>query len=104
MGGFCQKALIYVLALSIGTLSVGFGLGFYAAAYLSETIDFKLDTNMKASVFNALAPICAIFGGLIINLTITRYGRKYPTMIASGVVILGYLLIIITKHIMHLLT
>ena len=98
MGGFCQKALIYVLALSIGTLSVGFGLGFYAAAYLSETIDFKLDTNMKASVFNALAPICAIFGGLIINLTITRYGRKYPTMIASGVVILGYLLIIITKQ------
>lgn len=97
MSGFCQKALIYVIALSIGTLSVGFGLGFFAAAYISEIIDFKLDTSMKASVFNALAPICAIFGGLIINLTITRYGRKYPTMIASGVVILGYIIIIITK-------
>ena len=97
MGGFCQKALIYVLSLSIGTLSVGFGLGFFAAAYLSEMIDFKLDTNMKAATFNALAPICAIFGGLIINLTISKYGRKYPTMIASVVVIIGNILIVVTK-------
>lgn len=97
MGGFCQKALIYVISLSIGTLSVGFVLGFYAAAYESQNIDFQLDTSMKASIYNAIAPICAIFGGLIINFTIARYGRKYPTMIASAVVIIGNILIIITK-------
>lgn len=97
MSGFCQKALVYVLGLSIGTLSVGFCLGFYAAAYDSVVEDFKLDTKMKKSVYNALGPICAIFGGPIVNFAIQRYGRKYPTMIASIVVIVGWVLIIATK-------
>ncbi|OHS99016.1 Sugar transporter ERD6-like 6 [Tritrichomonas foetus] len=97
MGGFCQKALIYVIGLSIGTLSVGFGLGFYAAAYSSVVEEFILDTSMKKSVYNAIAPICAIFGGPIVNFAIQRYGRKYPTMISSLVVIIGWILIIVTK-------
>ena len=97
MAGFCPKALLYVIVLSVGTLSVGFCLGFYAAAYQSEVDDFKLDTKMKRSVFNAIGPICAIFGGPIVNFAIQRYGRKYPTMMSSVVVIVGWILIILTK-------
>lgn len=97
MAQFCQRAFLYVLALSIGTLSVGFALAFYGAGYNSLVADFDLTSSMSKSVFNALSPISAIVGGPIINFAIQRYGRKYPTMVASSVVIIGWILICATK-------
>lgn len=97
MSGFFQKTLFYIIALSIGTLSVGFGLSYYAAS-LSTCIDgFNLDTKFKKSIFNALAPICASFSSPFVNLSIQRIGRKYSSMLASAVVAFGWILIVTTR-------
>ena len=97
MGAFFQKTLIYVIGLSIGTLSVGFGLGFYAAGYSTVIIDYELDTAMKQSVFNALCPICAIFGGPIVNFLSQRIGRRITAIVAGITVLVGWVLIIPVK-------
>ena len=98
MGGFFQKELIFVLALSIGTLSVGFGLTYYGASLSTCVNDFVLDTDIKKSVFNAIAPICAAISSAFVNTAMQRFGRKYPTMASSGVVVFGWILIIATKR------
>ncbi|OHT01425.1 Sugar transporter ERD6-like 6 [Tritrichomonas foetus] len=97
MGNFCQKAFAYVFSLSIGTISVGFGLVYFAASYTTIVDPLILDTSMKQSIFNALTPIGAIFGGPLVNFAIQKFGRKFPTMVSSGFVILGGIFIIITK-------
>ena len=97
MSGFFQKTLIYVIILSIGTLSVGFGLSYYAAS-LSTCLDgFKLNTKFKKSIFNALAPICASISSPFVNFSIQKFGRKYSAMASSGIVALGWILIVITN-------
>ena len=76
MSGFFQKTLIYVIILSIGTLSVGFGLSYYAAS-LSTCLDgFNLNTKLKKSIFNALAPICASISSPFVNFAIQKFGRR----------------------------
>ena len=97
MPGFFQKALIYVLSLSIGTLSVGIGLGFYGASFTTVVDGLDLDTNMKRSVFNALAPLFAVAGAPLVNFATERYGRRYPAMVSSFVVIVGWVLVVVTQ-------
>lgn len=97
MEGFFQKTLIYVIILSIGTLSVGFDLSYYAAS-LSTCLDgFNLNTKFKKSIFNALAPICAAISSPFVNFGIQKFGRRYPVMVSSGIVALGWLLIVFTN-------
>lgn len=97
MGGFFQKTLLHVLALSIGTLSVGFGLSYYGASVATCLEGFNLNTKFKKSIFNALCTICAAITSSFVNFAIQKYGRKKPAMLASGIVAFGYILIICTK-------
>lgn len=97
MSGFFQKTLLYVIALSIGTLSVGFGLSYYGASVATCLEGFNLDTKFKKSIFNALCTICAAITSIFVNFSIQKFGRKKPAMIASGIVAFGYVLIICTK-------
>lgn len=97
MSGFFQKTLIYVIILSIGTLSVGFGLSYYAAS-LSTCIDgFNLNTKFKKSIFNALSPICASLSSPFVNFSIQKFGRRYSITASSGIVAIGWILIVITN-------
>lgn len=97
MSGFFQKTLLYIIALSLGTLSIGFGLSYYAAS-LSTCLDgFNLNTKFKKSIFNALAPIFASLSSPFVNLTIQRIGRKYSSMLASCIVVFGWILIAATN-------
>ena len=95
---FCQAALGYVTLLSIGTLSVGFGLSFYAAGYESLVSDLDLDTTMLKSIFNALTPLGGILGGVFVNMAITKLGRRYACLISSLIVLAGYICIAATKR------
>ena len=96
--GFCQKALGYVMLLSVGTLSVGFGLSFYAAGYESLVGDLNLDTTMLKSVFNAVTPFGGMLGGIFINMAVSKLGRKYACLISSAITLAGYICIIATKR------
>jgi MFS family permease len=93
---FFQRALLYVVALSIGTLSVGFTLGFYAAAYEACVDYFSLATWLEKSLFNSLCPIAAIIGSFLSHLVMSSHGRKGPCLCASVVVIVGWVLLLST--------
>jgi MFS family permease len=95
--GFFQPALVHVLGLSVGTLSVGFTLSFYAAAYKSLVPAFKLETDWDRTLFNSLTPIAAIFGSIGAHVSMANWGRKVPCAIASCVVVLGWVLLLVTK-------
>ena len=86
------------MLLSVGTLSVGFGLSFYAAGYESLVTDLNLDTTMLKSVFNAVAPLGGMFGSVFINMAVSKLGRKKACLISSVIVLVGYVLIIATKR------
>jgi putative Mn2+ efflux pump MntP len=97
--GFCQAALVHVLLLSIGTLSVGFTLAYFGASYETCSVEFGLDTTMEQSWFNALTPILAIFGGIVAHLSMQRLGRKWPSLVGSVVVIIGWVLVVVSGEI-----
>lgn len=95
--GFFQRSLLHVLVVAIGTFSIGLVLTFYSPAY--ETITDEMEfTELEGSFFNAIAAIAAIFGGPIINFTINKMGRKYPTLLTQVVIIIGWAMLIATKR------
>ncbi|OHT16579.1 sugar transporter [Tritrichomonas foetus] len=98
MGEFFQKSFLYVLGLSIGTLSIGIGLGFYGATFTTVVEGLLLDTATKKAAFNALAPVGAVFGASSVPIVMNRFGRRFPAMAASSIVVLGWTLIVCTSQ------
>ena len=93
-----MHSLLFVILLGIANFSIGASQSYYSASFESLISELDLNTTVLSSVFNALNPVLAIFGGPIVNIAVRYYGRKFPSLISTLIVIVGWICIIITKR------
>lgn len=94
--GFFGPELKFALVIAFGAMSVGNILVYPSPAGASILVDLNFDAK-KMSIFNAIAPISAIFGSPLINIFMNKYGRKISSIIAQVGVVFGYVLLISTN-------
>lgn len=91
----CTPQFKYILVISLAAMSIGLVLAYCSPAAESILADLKYSTN-QFSILNALAAISAIAGSPLINLIVSRFGRKYASIAAQIGVVIGWILLIIT--------
>jgi MFS family permease len=94
--GFCGIALVYTFIIMLGSMSFGLTMTFWSPAATLMSTDLDL-TESQGTVFNILAPIGGIAGGLLANVA-GRFGRRRPLFVAGIVHTIGWVLIGITKR------
>lgn len=93
-----MHSLLFVILLGIANFSIGAAQSFYSASYESLITELDFDIAWSSSLFNALNPVLAIFGGPIVNIAVRFFGRKFPSLVSTLIVIVGWIFIAITKR------
>lgn len=88
--------LLHILVVALGGMSIGMVLSYFSPAYTTIVKDFNLNETEQGA-FNALAPICAIFGGPLINFAMGRYGRKLSCIICQIFILIGWILLAVSN-------
>ena len=92
-----KSPAFYIFILSLANFSIGACQSFFSASYSSLTSDLDFHSSFSISLFNALSPFMAIFGGPVFNFATKRFGRKFPTLTSTLTVIVGLIFITVTK-------
>lgn len=79
-----------------GSITFGHVMAYYSPAEKDIAVDLGLSKTEK-TLFNALAPIGAIFGGALMNVFTCRFGRKKPLFVTAVISLISWLLIGISK-------
>ena len=94
--GFFQKELLYTLIIMGGSMSFGLTMAYYSPAYKGLVPDLELN-NQSANIFNSLAPILSIFGGIIIGKPTSEIGRKKTLFIIGICAVTGWISLPLTQ-------
>jgi MFS family permease len=91
----CRIELVYTLIIMLGSMSFGLTITFWspAADEMSTALDLS---DLMGTIFNVLAPIGAILGGLLANI-LSKVGRKLPLFGTAIVHLVGWIAIGITR-------
>ena len=94
--GFCRKELFYVLVICLCGFSIG-EIGTFNSPTSEEIKSAWGLTTWQSTVFNAQAHFFASVGGFIADVFICRWGRKWPALVMMCIVLLGFVIIGVTK-------
>lgn len=93
-----MNSLLFVILLGIANFSIGAAQSYYSASLESLNVDLDIESNVLKSLFNALNPVFAIFGVPLLNIAVRNFGRKFPSLVSTLFIIVGWIFITVTKR------
>ncbi|KAH0792189.1 major facilitator superfamily transporter [Histomonas meleagridis] len=96
MVNICRIELFYTLVILFGSITFGHVMAYFSPAERGIKVDLDLNETLL-TVFNTLASIGAIFGGSLMNIFVTKFGRKYPLFVTAIISFISWLCLAITR-------
>jgi MFS family permease len=93
---FCRKELFYILVVALCGFSIG-EIGTFNSPTGPEIAAAWNLSEWQSTVFNAQAHLCASLGGFAADFFITRWGRRLPCIVLMGGVLIGFVVIGVTR-------
>lgn len=89
---FCQKELLYVFVIMLGSMNFGETMAYWSPTAELMSRDLKFNTA-EGTIFNTLPAIMGIITPTFIHIPINRLGRRYTTILTAITAVIGWLLI-----------
>lgn len=85
-----RKELAYTLVIMLGSMTFGLSMGFWSPSHEELCIDLDFKNKTEENLFNPLAPFGCIFGGPLINILVSKLGRRIPMFITAVIAAISY--------------